>query len=273
MFLLLVNYGKITIESKLGINKMNVKLIAKTTGVDDYENRSIDEIILGIARVSSNRKDLFANPEGLLRHFALEQHWSVFESCYLTFQIITSRAMSHEIIRHKSMSFQEFSLRYSQAPDIEKIELRQQCQNNRQSSTEIINPHIDDRRADDIVNDLVVQSTGDYQDLISTGVSRETARFILPLATQTKINATGSVRSWITFLNARLHKTAQKEIRIVAEAIAQGLILQCPIICQSFFNFEDAYDIHFLERLVLEKYGVYQLVKSVRAMGDKVIKE
>ena len=252
---------------------MNVKLIAKTSGVGEFENRSIDEIILGIARVSSSRKDLFSNPEKLIRHFALEQHWSVFESCYLTFQIITSRAMSHEIIRHKSMSFQEFSLRYSQAPDIEDIELRQQCQNNRQSSTEIINPQIDGRYADNIVDDLVIQATGNYQDLIDSGVSRETARFILPLATQTKINATGSVRSWITFLNSRLHKTAQKEIRIIADAIAQELKQQCPIICQSFFNFENAYEIHFLERLVLEKYGVYKLVKSVTDMGDKLTKE
>ncbi|HEY9703051.1 MAG TPA: FAD-dependent thymidylate synthase, partial [Allocoleopsis sp.] len=82
------------------------------------------------------------------------------------------------------------------------------------------------------------------------------------LATQTKINVTGNIRSWLTFLNARLHKTAQKEIRIVAEAIAAELKQQCPIICQCFFNFENAYNIHFLERLVLEKYGCYEVVKQ-----------
>ncbi len=242
---------------------MDAKLIAKTTGLGEYENRSIDEIIIGIARVSSSRKDLFAKPEGLLRHCVLEQHWSIFESCYLTFQIITSRAMSHEIIRHKSMSFQEFSLRYAIATDTEEIELRQQCESNRQSSTEIINPQIDKRYASEIVEDLMIQSTGDYQDLIASGISRETARFVLPLATQTKINVTGNIRSWVTFLNARLHKTAQKEIRIIAEAIASELKQQCPIICQSFFNFEDAYHIHFLERLVLEKYGCYESARKL----------
>lgn len=241
---------------------MNVKLLAKTTGLDEYENRSIDEIIIGIARVSSSRKDLFANPEKLLRHFALEQHWSVFESCYLTFEIITSRAVTHEIVRHKSMSFQEFSLRYSKAVDIEDIELRQQCENNRQSSTDLINPVIDERLSSDIVEDLMIQSLGDYQLLIESGIAKEVARFILPLATQTKINVTGNIRSWLTFLNARLHKTAQKEIRIVAEAIAEELKKQCPIICQCFFNFEDAYHIHFLERLVLEKYECYEVVKQ-----------
>ncbi|HEY9706248.1 MAG TPA: FAD-dependent thymidylate synthase [Allocoleopsis sp.] len=241
---------------------MNVKLLAKTTGLDEYENRSIDEIILGIARVSSNRKDLFANPEKLLRHFALEQHWSVFESCYLTFEIITSRAITHEIIRHKSMSFQEFSLRYSKAVDIEDIELRQQCENNRQSSSDLINPIIDNRLSSDIVEDLMIQALGDYNLLIGAGVAKEVARFVLPLATQTKINVTGNIRSWLTFLNSRLHKTAQKEIRIVAESIAEELKKQCPIICGCFFNFEDAYHVHFLERLVLEKYDCYKAVKQ-----------
>ena len=241
---------------------MSVKLIAKTTGLDEYENRSIDEIIIGIARVSSNRKDLFANPQGLLRHCVLEQHWSIFESCYLTFEIITSRAISQQIVRHKSMSFQEFSQRYSKAINVEDIELREQCTNNRQSSTEIINPQIDRRFASEIVENLIIQSTGDYQDLINAGVAKETARFVLPLATQTKIHVTGNIRSWITFLNARLHKTAQKEIRIIAEAVAEELKKQCPIICQCFFNFEDAYHIHFLERIVLEKYGCYEVVKQ-----------
>jgi thymidylate synthase (FAD) len=246
---------------------MKVRIIAKTTGAigTEYEGKSIDDIIVGIARVSSSRdtNDLFDEPYKLLRHCALNQHWSVFESASLTFEVYTSRAISHEIIRHKSMSFQEFSLRYAEAIDIEPIELREQSKNNRQSSTEIINPVNKHNYPYAYVVDSNINNTETlYKQLIDNNVARETARFILPLATTTKINMTANVRSIITFLNARLHKTAQKEIRLVAEAIRDIFIKECPIISECFFNFDNAYNIHILERLVLEKYKLYELIDS-----------
>lgn len=247
---------------------MQVKLITKTIGVNEFEYRTIDELIVGIARVSSSRDDLFKSPEKLLRHCILEQHWSILESCYLGFEIITSRAMSHEIIRHKSMSFQEFSLRYSNAIAMEDIEIRRQSLLNRQSSTEAFDAQLKDTMGDynisDLIGDTVTDCFINYSELLQNGVARECARFILPLATQTKINVTGNLRSWVTFLNARLHKTAQKEIRMVAEAIRDEFIKQCPVISQCFFNFENAYNIHVLERLVLEKYDVYQQVLNAK---------
>ena len=244
---------------------MKVSLISKTVGVGDFESRTIDEMIVGIARISSSRDDLFASPEKLLRYCILNQHWSILEQIDLGFQIETSRAIAHQIIRHKSLCFQEFSLRYAEAIDVEDVEIREQSKSNRQSSSIVINPEIDNRTADTVFNDLFCQSLGDYTDLISAGVAKEIARFILPLATKTKLNASGNLRSWITFLNARLHHTAQKEIRLVAEEISKELIKQCPLICKCFFDFENAYNIHFLERLVLEKYGVYnQVIGNLR---------
>lgn len=241
---------------------MKVRLIAKTTGAigTEYEGKSIDNIIVGIARVSSNRdtNNLFDEPHKLLRHCVLEQHWSILESASLTFEVYTSRAMSHEIIRHKSMSFQEFSLRYAEAIDIEPIELRYQSTNNRQSSTIPMNNSYEDVE----VSRLLKDTTDTYKHLLDINTARETARFILPLATTTKINMTANIRSIITFLNARLHKTAQKEIRLVAEAIRDIFIKECPIISQCFFNFDNAYNIHILERLVLEKYKLYDLIDS-----------
>lgn len=243
---------------------MKVRLIAKTTGAigTEYEGKSIDDIIVGIARVSSNRNtnDLFDEPHKLLRHCVLEQHWSILESASLTFEVYTSRAMSHEIIRHKSMSFQEFSLRYAEAIDIEPIELREQSKDNRQSSTELLenNCYICHTQVNDSIDNIKYL----YDGLLKLNVARETARFVLPLATTTKINMTANVRSIITFLNARLHKTAQKEIRLVAEAIRDIFITECPIISQCFFNFDNAYNIHILERLVLEKYKLYDLIDS-----------
>lgn len=263
---------------------MKVRLIAKTTGAigTEYEGKSIDDIIVGIARVSSNRdtNNLFDEPHKLLRHCVLEQHWSILESASLTFEVYTSRAMSHEIIRHKSMSFQEFSLRYAEAIDIEPIELREQSKNNRQSSTEAINKlcisdfkndNLSEANANDVVNDYIDLSKTIYNELLTNQVARETARFILPLVTTTKINMTANVRSIITFLNARLHKTAQKEIRLVAEAIRDIFITECPIISQCFFNFNNAYNIHILERLVLEKYKLYELIDSETGKVKKFI--
>ena len=240
---------------------MKVRLIGKTSGLHEYQGKSLDEIIVGLARVSSKRSDLFASPEKLLRHCVMEQHWSVFDQCDLTFEIFTSRAMSHQLIRHK-MHFQEFSLRYAENTEIEPIELRRQAVSNRQSSTDVINPDIYGTSAQFVIDNFINMLLNIYEILIETGVSRETARMILPLATQTKLNAKATLRQWITFLNARLHHTAQKEIRLVAECIKDAIISECPIISQCFFNFEDAYHIHFLERLVLEKYGVYSQVRQ-----------
>jgi thymidylate synthase ThyX len=85
---------------------------------------------------------------------------------------------------------------------------------------------------------------------------------LLPETTQTKIIFNGTLREWITTLNQRLHKTAQKEIRLVAQAIRDEFIKQCPIISEALYNFEDAEDIHIMDRLVLEKFGVYEMVKQ-----------
>jgi thymidylate synthase (FAD) len=232
---------------------MQVKLISKTVGVGDFSGRSVDELILGQARISSNRKDLFGQPERLLRHFVNNQHWSVFTMADLGFQIITSRAMSHELIRHWSLDFQEFSQRYSPVVYCEPIELREKSESRQSSSVPFTktlqyNP-----------NEVAGMLLEIYHEFLTNDVAPETARFILPETTQTKLNVKGDLRSWITFLNARLHKTAQKEIRLIAEEIKDAFITECPIIAKCFYNFEDAYEVPFLDRIILEKYKDEQL--------------
>lgn len=252
---------------------MLVELISKTQGLGRFENQSIDNIIVGQARVSTSRElnDLFSEPEKLLRHCILNQHWSIFDLANLGFYIETSRAMGREILRHWSIHPTEFSQRYSSNISMEGIELRIQSKSNRQSSTEVFNPtieiktfsgngenHIND--ANTMLNAHKKFTSNLYNALLEQNVARETARFILPETTSTQIYLNGTIRSWITFLNARLHQTAQKEIRLIAEQIRDVLIEQCPIISKSLFNFENAYEIHILERIVLEKYKVYQQV-------------
>ncbi len=236
---------------------MQVKLITKTTGLGDFQGRSIDEIIVGQARVSSSRdiNELFSEPDKLLRHCILNQHWSIFELANLGFEITTSRAMGRELIRHGKMAgLTEFSQRYSDDIDTQEAEMRTQHKSNRQSSVDV------ETKFDSAVQHHIDNSKALYKTMTDYGIAKETARFVLPECTTTKIYMNFRVRELITFLNARLHKTAQKEIRDIALEIKDVFMQECPIISKSLFNFDNAEEIHILERIVLEKYKVYGIV-------------
>lgn len=244
---------------------MQTRLLTKTIGLHEYEGKSIDEIITGIARISSSREtnELFAEPHKLLRHCISHGHWSVFATCNLGFEVVTSRAIGRELLRHWSLAPQEFSQRYKAVSEFEPIEIRKQCENNRQSSTEVFDPEITEGvTAMDSVNFNLEVIQNLYQSLLNHGVAKECARMILPETTQTTLYFNGKVRDWITMLNQRLHKTAQKECRLVAESIRDIFVQECPIISKMLFNFEDAYECHILDRVLLEKYGVYEAVKA-----------
>lgn len=249
---------------------MKVQLVSKSLGVGDFSGASVEEIIVGKARVSSSREinELFTEPDKLLGYCLLQQHWSVFSMANLGFEIITSRAMVREIIRHMSMFFQEVSQRYAEITDFEPVELRKQADKNRQSSLEncdnllVIESADLNLTAKDLVDQHIKDSEWLYRKLLEAKVSRETARFILPECTQSKIYVNGNIRSWLSFLNQRLHKTAQKEVRLVANAVRDIFIQECPIISKMMYYFEDAEECHIFERLVLEKYGVYELIRN-----------
>lgn len=205
-----------------------------------------EEHIVEVARVSSSRTDKKANASGLLRYLVQHKHWSPFEHGHATFEIETSKAIGIQLIRHRSFSFQEFSQRYqdvNKAGDsmFEPIELREQCEDNRQSSTEIINPEIDFDypriKANQAIKNHLEKSHELYNKLLEAGVAREQARMILPLATTTKIHMTGSIRSWIHFLELRDDGHAQKEIQLVAKEIKRIFISEFPVISQAL-NYE-----------------------------------
>ena len=227
---------------------MEVLLISKTQGLGVFEGKSLDELIVGQARVSTSRElnDLFDEPHKLLRHCILNQHWSIFELANLGFRVETSRAIGREILRHgKMVGLTEFSQRYSDNIEFEDIELRKQATSNRQSSTDKVR---------DIIFDLEFAEGDIYKRWIKEGVAKETARMILPECTRTTIYLNFRIRELITFLNARLHNTAQKEIQDLAKEIRDIFIQECPIISNSLFNFEHADKFHILEQVVLEKY-------------------
>lgn len=257
---------------------MKVELITKTAGVGKYEGRSIDEIVVGQARVSTTKEnnELFDTDTGLLKYCTTEQHWSIFDNCSLGFEIETSRAIGRQFIRHYSMAFQEFSQRYSDVTSFQDVELRRKGITNRQGSSNYIlgNINLKDIKCNDSITEdekvflmnlsyLLERIEYSYQQGLKLGIANESIRFFLPETTSTKLNMTGNLRSWITFLNVRLDHHTQKEARLIAEQIKNIFIQECPIISKAFFNFEtDHPSIKVLERLVLEKFGVYGAVIS-----------
>ncbi len=246
---------------------MKVELISRTQGLGTFKDVSIDELVVGQARVSTSRElnDLFKEPEKLLRHCITNQHWSIFELANLGFYVETSRAMGRELLRHgKMVGLTEFSQRYSSDIEFEDVEFRIQSKSNRQSSTDPIDPKlivkdspVGGYRLIEFQKDNVKYLGEVYNRAIEEGVAKETARFILPECTRTKMYFNFRVRELITFLNARLHKTAQKEIRLVAEQVRDIFIQECPIIAEALFKFDNAYEVPILDRIVLEKYKVY----------------
>ncbi len=214
---------------------MKVTLLNVTPNAEDH--------IVEVARVSSSRKNKKDKPEGLLRYLVQHKHWSPFEHGHATFEIETSKAIGIQLIRHRSFAFQEFSQRYqdvNRLGDIfEPLELRAQCEDNRQSSTEIINPSLQRQfngggvksyTAKQVINKHFESSHALYNDLLEAGVAREQARMVLPLNTTTKIHMTGSIRSWVHFLELRDDDHAQKEIQLVAQEIKKHFVKQFPVI-------------------------------------------
>jgi thymidylate synthase (FAD) len=203
---------------------MNVRLLTITPNPE--------ENIVEIARVSSSRKDKREKPEGLINYLIKHKHWSPFEHSYMTFEIETSKAIAIQLLRHRSFTFQEFSQRYQDVNLIsdkgifEPVELRWQATSNRQSSTDPINSSILDGK----VAMVLAACEQLYNNLIESGVSRETARFILPMATKTTLHMTGSIRSWIHFLQIRDDAHAQKEIQLIAKAIKAVFLDELPLI-------------------------------------------
>jgi thymidylate synthase (FAD) len=188
------------------------------------------EFISYCARVSNpvNQFNVMTAPK-LLAYCIKHGHWSIFEQASMTVEIVTSRAVAAQIIRHRSFCFQEYSQRYATALEMEPVELRTQDLKNRQASGGAFNQEW----ASNAVADVTFRAWNLYRELISQGVSRETARMILPMCTKTTIYMTGSVRSWIHYFEQRCADGTQKEHRDIAISIRDTIFKE---------HFKDIYD-------------------------------
>tara|TARA_R100001086_G_scaffold208436_1_gene124219 strand:- start:44 stop:718 length:675 start_codon:yes stop_codon:yes gene_type:complete len=203
--------------------------------------------IVEIARVSSSRTNKSEAPEGLINYLIKNKHWSPFQHSYLTFEIVTSKAIAIQFLRHLSFTFQEFSQRYARVTAFEDIEFRLQAEKNRQSSTDVVGKLVIGEEGWEFIGDhdhetykyfieagdLLVRIQELYNKMIDGGVAKECARFILPMTTQTTLYMTGSVRSWIHFIQLRDDGHAQKEAQLIAREIKAIFNKELPIISKA----------------------------------------
>ena len=188
-----------------------------------------------VARVSNPKNqdnDKFA---GLLKYCINHGHWSVFEQAYMTIEINTTRGIAAQILRHRSFTYQEFSQRYADSNllgDIELPELRRQDDKNRQNSIDDLDPEMVDK-FNRQMNTLFSSAFGLYNQMLKAGVAKECARFVLPLATPTRIYMTGSCRSWIHYINLRSAHGTQKEHMDIANGCKKIFSEQFPAVSEA----------------------------------------
>lgn len=200
-----------------------------------------EKLIVKMARVSNprNQTNWETGPK-LLRYCLDQKHFSIFEMANMCVEINTTRAISAQILRHRSFSFQEFSTRYADVGELGSSvipHLRRQDTKNRQNSIDDLDPEQISgyyRR----ISQLFEDAEHLYHEMVSTGVAKECARNILPLATPTRLYMNGSLRSWIHYLLLRESHGTQMEHQIIAKQIKQIFCNEFPIIGEAVFQSE-----------------------------------
>ena len=197
-----------------------------------------EEQIAYIARVSNPHNQENPNYAKLLAYCIKHQHRSIFEQAFMTLEIETTRGLAAQILRHRSFTFQEFSQRYADTSLMTKgslipiPELRRQDLKNRQNSTDDLDPE-----KVKMLEKKIAQHFHDAQDLyrymIDMGVAKECARFVLPLAVPTRLYMSGSVRSWIHYIDLRSAHGTQKEHKVIAEECREIFKVQLPTVSEA----------------------------------------
>ena len=207
--------------------KAGTKLVSVTP---DAENH-----IAYCARVSNPTNQGNDNYAGLLKYCIKHQHWSIFEQAFMTIEIETSRGIAAQVLRHRSFTFQEFSQRYADSTflgNIQLPELRRQDTKNRQNSIDDLDPELVDK-LEKQMNTLFSSSYNLYQQMLECGVAKECARFVLPLATPTRLYMSGSLRSWMHYIDLRSANGTQKEHMEIAQGCKKIFVEQFPVIAQA----------------------------------------
>ena len=207
---------------------MDVKFVSITPDAE--------KMMAYIARVSNPSNQQNENYSGLLKYCIKHNHWSVFEQSSMTLEIETTRGLAAQILRHRSFTFQEFSQRYADTKlldtEIPVPDLRSQDLKNRQNSNDDI-PQEKKEEYQALIARHFEDSMNLYNSLLESGVAKECARFVLPLATPTRLYMTGSCRSWIHYINLRSAHGTQKEHMDVVEKARSIFTEQFPSVSEA----------------------------------------
>ena len=209
------------------MTKKKVKLISVTPDAEKH--------IAYVARVSNPKNQNNENFAGLLKYCIKHGHWSIFEQAFMTLEIETTRGIAAQILRHRSFTYQEFSQRYADSNllgEIELPELRRQDTKNRQNSIDDLDPEVVEK-LNKQMNTLFSSAFSLYNQMLEKGVAKECARFVLPLATPTRIYMTGSARSWIHYINLRSGHGTQKEHMDIANECKSIFVEQFPSVAEA----------------------------------------
>lgn len=195
--------------------------------------------IVYMARVSnpSNQDNMDTAPR-LIKYLLKHKHWSPFEMATMQVEINTTRAIETQILRHRSFSYQSFSQRYSdvsQLPAIGLPHLRSQDLKNKQASHDDLPPELI-KRYNRYIQEIYDGAQDLYHNMLEHGVAKECARSILPLGTPTRIYQSGTIRSWIHYLEVRAGIETQLEHRMIAEAIKEIFKEQLPNVFEAVFS-------------------------------------
>ena len=206
---------------------MNVKLVSVTPDA---------EKMMGyVARVSNPKNQDNPNVSGLLSYCIKHGHWSVFEQAHMTLEIETTRGLAAQILRHRSFTYQEFSQRYADSTQLGHIPLpalRRQDEKNRQNSTDDLEAPLKTKYYVKMMSHFE-QATELYNEMLKDGVAKECARFVLPLATPTRLYMTGSVRSWVHYIQLRSGHGTQKEHMDIANECKRIFSEQFPVVAKA----------------------------------------
>ena len=207
---------------------MNVSLISVSPDAEKH--------MAYCARVSNPNNQDNENYAGLLRYCIKHQHWSIFEQAFMTLEINTTRGLAAQILRHRSFTFQEFSQRYADTnlldASIPLPDLRRQDTKNRQNSIDDI-PEDQTKFLQERIRQYFNEGMDLYNELLREGIAKECARFVLPLATPTRIYMSGSVRSWVHYIDLRSGHGTQKEHMIIAEECREVFTEQFPTVSEA----------------------------------------
>jgi|TARA_R110000823_G_scaffold314273_1_gene443125 thymidylate synthase (FAD) len=209
---------------------MSVKLISPVGEVDLLQD------IAYMARVSNPaNQNNEKTSEKLVKYLIKHKHWSPFEMASITLEINTTRDIAHQIVRHRSFAFQEFSQRYAAPADLDEYpwelrETRMQDESNRQNSVEtedtLLNQHwIQQQKR------VIDTARNAYQWAIELGIAKEQARAVLPEGlTRTRLYMHGTVRSWVHYVDVRTTPGTQKEHMDIARQCAYAINPVFPMI-------------------------------------------